>query len=140
VNALRGPCGAIAGFLVAIVVIASCERIAITTFDVRNISTGYMLASIAWTVAGALAGGFVAAWIAARRELPWSAVVGLLLVVLSVSAMRWHGSAQPGWYETAAAGCGPISALIGGMIRALTKSRKSERSPVAQAGATRRSA
>jgi hypothetical protein len=140
VSAPRGPIGAIAGFLVAIVIIAFCERTAIIAFDVRSIGTGYMLASVAWTVAGAIAGGFVAAWIAGSRELPWSAVVGFLLIVLSLVAMRRHGTAQPGWYETAAAGCGPISALIGGAIRMLTKPRRSERSPAVQADARRRSA
>ena len=139
-SALRGPIGALAGFVVAILVIASCERLAVTTFDVRSIGTGYMLASVAWTVGAAATGGFVAAWIADRRELPWSAVVGFLLIVLSVFAMRRRGTAQPDWYETAVAGCGPISALIGGAIRMLTKPRRSEISPVAQAGATRRSA
>jgi hypothetical protein len=140
VSALRGVCGAIAGFLVAIVVIAFCERTAIIAFNVRSIGTGYMVASVAWTVGAAIAGGFVAAWIAGRRELPWSAVVGFLLIALSVVAMRRRGTAQPGWYETAVAGCGPISALVGGAIRMLTKPRRSERSPDAQAGATRRSA
>jgi hypothetical protein len=140
VTALRGICGVIAGFVLAIAVIAACERTAIITFNVRTIGAGYMLASAAWTVLGALAGGFMAAWIASSRELPWSAGVGFLLVLLSVVAMRRQGTTQPGWYETAVAGCGPISALIGGAIRLLTKPRRSERPLASQAGDNRRSA
>lgn len=143
-TALRGICGVIAGFVLAIAVIAACERTAIVTFNVRTIDTGYMLASVAWTVAGALSGGFIAGWIAGSRELPWSAGVGFLLVLLSVVMMRRQGTAQPGWYETAVAGCGPISAIIGGAIRLLTKPRRSaprsERPLASQAGDSRRSA
>jgi hypothetical protein len=133
-----------AGFLLAIAVIAVCERTAVVAFDVRSIGAGLMVASVAWTVGGALAGGFMAAWIAGSRELPWSAGVGFLLVLLSVLAMRRQGTAQPGWYETAVAGCGPISAVIGGTIRLLTKPRKTaprtERPLASQAGDSRRSA
>ncbi len=141
---VRGICGVIAGFLLAIAVIAACERTAIVSFDVKNIGVAYMVASVAWTVFAALFGGFVAAWIAGARELPWSAGVGFLLVVLSIVLMRRQGAAQPGWYETAVAGCGPISALIGGAIRLLTKPRKvalkNEIPLASQAGDNRRSA
>ena len=143
-SALRGICGVAAGFVIAIAVIAACERAAVVTFNVRTIDASYMLASVAWTVFAGVAGGFAAAWIAGSRELPWSAGVGFCLVLLSLFAMRREGRAQPGWYETAVAGCGPVSALIGGAIRLLTKPRKiapkSERPPASQAGDNRRSA
>lgn len=139
-NLVRGICGAIVGFLISIAVIAACERTAIVQFNIRAITTGYMMASVAWTVLGAVIGGFAAAWIAGSRELPWSAGVGFLLVVLSVTAMRRHGAAQPGWYETAVAGCGPVSALLGGAVRLLTKSPKSERPLASPAGDSRRPA
>lgn len=137
---LRGVLGAVAGFGVAIALIAFCEWAAVFSFGAKTVNGGYMLASIVWTVLAAAAGGFVAAWIAGARELPWSAAVGFLLVMLSVVAMRRNGAAQPGWYETAVAGCGPVSALIGGALRLLTKPRKSETLPLSRAGDNRRSA
>ena len=139
-TALRGICGVIAGFLLAIVVIAACERTAVITLNVRTLGPGFMVASVAWTIVGAAAGGFMAAWIAGSRELPWAVGVGFFLVLLSVIAMRRQGNTQPGWYETAIAGCGPISALIGGAIRLLTKPRRMERPLVSQVGDNRRSA
>lgn len=143
-TAFRGICGVIAGFALAIAVIAACERTAIIAFNVRSIGVGYMVASAGWTILAGVVGGFVAAWTAGSRELPWSAGVGFLLVVLSVIAMRRQGASQPGWYETAVAGCGPISALIGGTIRLLTKPRRpaprSETPLASQAGDNRRSA
>lgn len=143
-TALRGICGVIAGFVLAIAVIAACERTAIVTFNVRSIGVGYMVASVGWTILAGVVGGFVAGWTAGSHELPWAAGVGFLLVLLSVIAMRRHGASQPGWYETAVAGCGPISALIGGAVRLLTKPQRpaprSERPLASQAGDNRRSA
>ena len=143
-TAFRGICGVIAGFVLAIAVIVACERTAIIAFNVRSIGAGYMVASVGWTVLAGVAGGFLAAWVAGSREFPWSAGVGFLLVVLAVIAMRHQGASQPGWYETAVAGCGPVSTLIGGAIRLLTKARRpaprSERPLASQAGDNRRSA
>lgn len=143
-TALRGVCGVIAGFALAIGVMAACERAAIVAFNVRGIGAGYMVASVAWTILAGVAGGLVAAWIAGSHELPWSAGVGFLLVLLGFVAMRRQGASQPGWHETAVAGCGPISALIGGAIRLLTKPRRpaprNETPLASQAGDNRRSA
>ena len=38
-------------------------------------SMNYFLLSIAWTVAGAIAGGFVTAWIARAHEMPHAAAL-----------------------------------------------------------------
>lgn len=137
---LRGLAGVVAGFAISIALIAACEWMAVNTFGAKTVDSNYMLASLAWTVIAAALGGFVAARIAGTRELPWSAGVGFLLVMLSVIAMGRRGTAQPGWYETAVAGCGPISALIGGAIRLLTKRKKNETLPASQAERNRRSA
>ncbi len=140
---LRGALGAIAGFAAAIALIAFCEWAAVYSFGAKTVDTTYMLASVTWTICAAILGGYIAASIAGARELPWSAAVGFLLVALSAVAMRRNGAAQPGWYETAVAGCGPISALIGGAIRMLTKPRMSPRTetpPASPAGGSRRSA
>src|SRR5690242_2690216 len=69
----------------------------------------YLVLSISWTVAGAVISGFVAARIAGSHEFPHAAALGLLMVIVSVVSMRLQGIAQPGWYQTTIAGCGPIS-------------------------------
>lgn len=81
----------------------------------------YFMLSIAWTVAGAIAGGFVAAWIAGGREMPHAAGLGFIMVAMSFVSMKQHGASRPGWYETAVAGCGPIAAMLGAALRMLTR-------------------
>jgi hypothetical protein len=50
--------------------------------------------------------------------------VGLFMVGMGFLSMRAEGATQPGWQQIAIAGCGPISAMIGGAIRVLTKLRR----------------
>lgn len=75
-------------------------------------------------VAGVLA-GFLTALIAGRRELPHTSPVGLFMVGVAVWAMRQQAVFRPGWYQLAIAGCGPVSAMVGGGIVALLRARKS---------------
>jgi hypothetical protein len=83
---------------------------------------GFVLGVIV-TIAGAMAGGFLTAWIAGSHEIPHAAGVGLALIVMSVLSMREQGAVRPGWYETAIAGCGPIAAMVGAAVRMLAKKR-----------------
>ncbi len=86
----------------------------------------YLLLSVAWTVAAAVLGGYITARVAGAHEFPHVAAVGLMMVAASFVSMRQEGIAQPGWYQTTIAGCGPISAMIGAAIRLLTKGRQTE--------------
>ena len=83
---------------------------------------GFLLGVVV-TIAGAMAGGFVTAWIAGSHEIPHAAGVGLAMIAMSVLSMRVQGAVRPGWYEIAVAGCGPIAAMVGAAIRMLTKKR-----------------
>jgi len=84
---------------------------------------GYFIESAAWTIVAALLAGFVTAWIAIGAELPAASCLGLVIVAMSVVAMRRQGISRPGWYETSMAGCGPVAALLGAAIRLLIRRR-----------------
>ena len=86
----------------------------------------YLLLSVSWTVAAAVLGGYITALLAGAQEFPHVAAVGLMMVVASFLSMRQEGIAQPGWYQTTIAGCGPVSAMIGAAIRLLMKGRQTE--------------
>jgi hypothetical protein len=86
----------------------------------------YLLLSVSWTVAAAVLGGYLTARLAGSHEFPHVAAVGLLMVVAGFVSMHQEGIAQPGWYQTTIAGCGPISAMIGAAIRLLTRRRQTE--------------
>jgi hypothetical protein len=94
--------------------------------DAEGAVMNYLLLSVAWTVAAAVLGGYITARVAGSHEFPHVAAVGLMMVVVSFVSMRQEGIAQPGWYQTTIAGCGPISAMIGAAIRVLTKARQTE--------------
>ncbi len=84
----------------------------------------YFLVSAMWTVCAAMLAGFVTAWIAGERELPYASGLGLIMIAMSLVAMRNEGASRPGWYETSIAGCGPIAAMLGAALRMLLKPRR----------------
>jgi hypothetical protein len=90
-------------------------------------SAHYFLLTLAWTIVGAIAAGFVAAILAGRHEIPHAAGVGFLLIVWSLWSMHRQGITRPGWIEIIVAGCGPIAAMIGAALRMLTKKSKTGR-------------
>jgi hypothetical protein len=95
----------------------------------RAFATDNFPLTLAWTIAGAIAAGFTAAFIAGRHEIPHAAGVGFLMIAMSLWHMRRQGIAQPGWFETTVAGCGPIACMIGAALRMLTKRSKTEKPP-----------
>jgi hypothetical protein len=83
----------------------------------------YFVVSAAWTVCAAMLAGFATAWIAGTHELPYASALGLIMIAMSVVAMRNEGASRPGWYETSIAGCGPIAAMLGAAVRMLVRRR-----------------
>ena len=90
----------------------------------RLTSASGLWLGIAATVAAAVAAGYVTALIAGAHEFPHVAAVGMLMIFTGFLAMRQEGATQPGWYQIAIAGCGPISAMIGAAIRLLIRLRR----------------
>ena len=88
-------------------------------------STGMslMLMTITWTVVAAVICGYVTAWIARSHEFPHVAGVGMLMVALGVISMQQESLSRPAWYQTAIAGCGPISAMFGAALRVFLRMR-----------------
>jgi hypothetical protein len=112
----RGVIGVLCGFGVFFLIVRMLPALA-----------GSLLLSVTWTVAAAVLGGYITARIAGSHEFPHAAAVGMLIVAMGFISMRQEGASQPGWYQIAIAGCGPISAMIGAAIRLLTKPRQTAR-------------
>ena len=83
----------------------------------------FLVVSAVCTVLAALVSGFVTAWIADWHEIPHAGALGMLMILASFVSMLRAGETHPGWYETAIAGCGPVSAMLGAALRMLTKKR-----------------
>lgn len=116
----RSVLAIVLGFAVFFVVVRMLARFAGNP-DEGDALMNYLLLSVSITVAGAMVAGYATARVAASHEFPHAAALGLLMVILSVVSMRQQGIAEPGWYQTTIAGCGPISAMLGAAIRLLTK-------------------
>lgn len=99
--------------------------------------SGYLLLSVAWTVAAAALAGYAAARMAGAHEFPHAAAVGLLIILMGFISMRQQGAFRPGWYEITLAGCGPVSVMIGAALRLLTKPRQRENSKISGAAMRR---
>ncbi|HYA17760.1 MAG TPA: hypothetical protein VEF06_09855 [Bryobacteraceae bacterium] len=92
-----------------------------TGADATRVS--YLFMTVAWTVVAAGICGFLTAWIAGAHEFPHVSGLGILMVGLSVLSMQQESLSRPSWYQTAIAGCGPISAMFGAAVRMLWRVR-----------------
>jgi hypothetical protein len=120
----RSLLAVVAGFAVFASAVGLLTPVAARRFGVENFqsfSMSLLFVTLAYTVVAAVAGGYVTAWIAGRRELPHGAALGLLIIGLGFASMRAQGLARPGWYEATIAGCGPMAALFGAGLRRLRK-------------------
>jgi hypothetical protein len=84
----------------------------------------YMMMSITWTIVAAIICGFVTALVAGAHEFPHASGLGFLMIGLSFVSMQQESISRPTWYQTAIAGCGPISAMVGAAIRMLLRLRQ----------------
>ena len=126
-RAFRSFVAVLAGFLLMLAVMRGLGMLVSgppeDPLGVHNLDMTYLIERVGIAVVAAILGGYLTGWLARSHELAHSAALGLLMIILSVVSMRQAGESAPGWYETAVAGCGPISAMIGAALRMLTKPR-----------------
>jgi hypothetical protein len=125
VKIVRSVLGVLVGFGIFLVFVQMMSAFTGILTAGNNPAPGnYLLLSVTWTIAAAVISGYITARIAGAHEFPHAAVVGLLMIGMSVLSMRAEGASQPGWYQIAIGGCGPISVMIGAAIRLLAKPRQ----------------
>jgi ethanolamine transporter EutH len=75
------------------------------------------LANLGSSFLAAAAGGYVTAWLSAERILPYTLVLGIVVLVLaSLSALQERGE-QPATYLLASIAIAPLGVLAGGLVR-----------------------
>lgn len=121
----RSLLAVVVGFIVFFAIIRMLTTFS-ASLDAGGAVMNYLLLSVTWTVAGAVLAGYATARLAGSHEFPHAAALGLLMVIVSIVSMRQEGIAQPGWYQTTIAGCGPISAMLGAAIRLLSSSKRGQ--------------
>ncbi len=78
----------------------------------------YLIANLAVSFVAALVGGWLTARMAPNAPMMHSAILGALLLVMSVVSARTQRTGQPSWYPMTLAAIGVVGVLIGGFLKA----------------------
>ena len=78
---------------------------------------GYVLVNLGYSLAAAMVGGYVTAWIAKNNPLIHALALALIVLLLAaLSALQERGQ-QPIWYQLLLVAVAPIGAMLGGLLR-----------------------
>jgi len=83
----------------------------------RHPRTGYILVNLIYSLAAAILGGYVTAWIARNNILTYTLVLAVIVLLLSgLSALQQRGM-QPIWYQLLLMAIAPAGIFLGGLLR-----------------------
>jgi len=78
---------------------------------------GYIFVNLGYSLAAAMVGGYVTAWIASNNPLIHTLVLALIVLLLSaLSALQQRGQ-QPIWYQLMLIALTPAGVVVGGFLR-----------------------
>ena len=78
---------------------------------------GYIFVNLGYSFAAAMAGGYVAAWVAKENPLIHALALALIVLLLAgLSALQQRGM-QPIWYQLLLVAITPLGVTLGGMLR-----------------------
>lgn len=133
----RAALAVIAGGL-AMVVLVLVGTVAITTLLVPSaarttqgmeVSTAYLVVNVIWSLASAIAGGWLTARISERWPMAHALVLALIVTALSAPGMMSPQLDQPLAYMWMVGGSGIVGVLIGGGLGTLSHRRAAARQP-----------
>jgi hypothetical protein len=119
---LRSFLALLAGFLtmavIAGIITAALRKLTPHWLGLTNhLNAGYVLINLSYSLAAAMMGGYITAWLARDRSLTHVFVLALIaLLVAALSALQQRGQ-QPIWYQLLLVAITPLGVLIGGLIR-----------------------
>ena len=112
----------LAGFatmaLVVGVITAMLERLSPQLVGQKgNPRAAYVFINLCYSLAAAMLGGYVTAWIAQGNVLAYIAALALIVLLLAaLSALQLRGQ-QPIWYQLLLVAVMPVGVLLGGLLR-----------------------
>jgi hypothetical protein len=78
---------------------------------------GYVFVNLGYSLAAAILGGYVTAWIAHNNILTYTLVLAVIVLLLSgLSALQQRGM-QPIWYQLLLMAVAPAGIFLGGLLR-----------------------
>ena len=112
----------IAGFvtmavLVAIATAVLTRRVPEWVGEKGKPRAGYIFVNLGYSLAAAMVGGYVTAWIAQENPLIHALFLALVVLLLSaLSALQQRGL-QPIWYQLTLIALTPVGVIAGGLLR-----------------------
>jgi hypothetical protein len=127
---LRSSLAIIGGYLAMVAVVGLCTYglmlVTPSWFPGAGTPAGpYLAVNIAYSAIAALTGGYVAAWIAPRRPVKHALLLAVFALVMSIVSAVLQGDRQPRWYQVLLAVCMPMVIVLGGWVRARSRSAHS---------------
>ena len=128
---LRSAMAIVGGYLVMVMVVGLCTYALMLLTPSWFPGTApppgpYLAVNIAYSVVAALAGGYVAAWIAPRRPVKHALLLAVFALVMAIASAVLQGDRQPRWYQVVLAVCMPMVIALGGWARAHSGTRTKE--------------
>ena len=125
---LRSAMAIVGGYLTMVLVVGLCTYglmlVTPSWFPGAGTPPGpYLAVNIAYSAIAALAGGYVAAWIAPRRPVKHALLLAAFALVMAIASAVLQGERQPRWYQVLLAVCMPMVIVLGGWARAQQRSR-----------------
>jgi hypothetical protein len=117
---MRGIVGAIAGFLIMIIVIATGTAVLLTFLVVPRDggpTPSYLAANIVLSFLAAFGAGSVATAIARAQANISVAILVVLLIISTVVSMLGSAAGEPAWYLTTTALAGIAGVVLGARVQ-----------------------
>ena len=79
--------------------------------------TGYIFVNLGYSLAAAIVGGYVTAWLSRGNPLHHALALAIIVLLLSaLSAIQERGK-QPIWYQLTLIALTPVGVFLGGLLR-----------------------
>jgi hypothetical protein len=83
----------------------------------RQPRTGYVIVNLIYSLAAAILGGYVTAYIASNNILTYTLVLAVIVLLLSGLSALQQRDKQPIWYQLLLMAVAPAGIFLGGLLR-----------------------
>jgi hypothetical protein len=118
---LRSFLALLAGFI-SMALLVGIVTAALTKFaprwmgDSGHPRSTYVIVNLGYSIAAAIVGGYITAWLAVNNTLIHTLALALIVLLLgALSALQERGR-QPIWYQLLVIAITPVGVLLGGLI------------------------
>jgi putative membrane protein (TIGR04086 family) len=115
---LRSVLAVLAGLAVMFVIVIACTLLSVALMHLKtgHPTPGYLVINVVYSLAAAVAGGWVAARLAGYRPVAHGVALALLMLVLSALSLLHPAPSQPFFYQLFLTIVPPLAAIGGATL------------------------